>query len=134
MAYWNAMVPELLVSDFNQLKHFYADLLGFSIRYERDQPQFAYLELGEAQIMIQQLGGDCWSVADMHAPFGRGVNLQIELAHIEKLYSRIKQTGHELFREKKRSAYKVGPQLVEQEEFLIQDPDGYLLRFCQCFD
>ena len=39
--YWNPMVPELSVSDFNNSLSFYRDLLGFKVRNQRENPDFA---------------------------------------------------------------------------------------------
>ena len=43
---WNPMVPELLVSDAARSVAFYADVLGFVVRFTRDDPPFAHLALG----------------------------------------------------------------------------------------
>lgn len=42
--YWNVMVPELTVTDFEGSLSFYTDILGFKIRNQRENPNFAYLE------------------------------------------------------------------------------------------
>ncbi|CAG9296815.1 hypothetical protein CEDIAZO_01973 [Celerinatantimonas diazotrophica] len=67
----------------------------------------------------------------LEAPFGRGVNFQIELSNIEPVYERLKLAGVSLFKEQKDTWYDVGLSLSGQREFLVQDPDGYLLRFSQ---
>lgn len=48
----NSLVPELSVSDFRKTLEFYTNILGFKIEYQRVDEGFAYLSLGEAQIMI----------------------------------------------------------------------------------
>jgi catechol 2,3-dioxygenase-like lactoylglutathione lyase family enzyme len=53
--YWNPMVPELLVTNFNKSLDFYTDILGFSIRIRREQPDFVYLEKGKIQLMLEQV-------------------------------------------------------------------------------
>jgi catechol 2,3-dioxygenase-like lactoylglutathione lyase family enzyme len=50
--YWNRMVPELTVTDFSTSLHFYVDMLGFKIITRRSDPNFAYISLGEAQLML----------------------------------------------------------------------------------
>lgn len=35
--YWNPMVPELMISDFNVSFDFYSRLLGFSVRIQRTE-------------------------------------------------------------------------------------------------
>lgn len=46
--YWNPMVPELTVTDFAVSLHFYTVVLGFEVRIQRQNPDFAYLCFGEA--------------------------------------------------------------------------------------
>ncbi|CAN5852249.1 hypothetical protein BH24DEI2_BH24DEI2_23470 [soil metagenome] len=64
-------------------------------------------------------------------PFGRGINFQIELDNLEPLYQRLKKADYPFFRDVKDNWYQTGNVLSGQREFLIQDPDGYLLRVCQ---
>ncbi|MGL4778161.1 MAG: VOC family protein, partial [Aeromonas veronii] len=49
--YWNPMVPELSVTDLARSLVFYTGFLGFSVRYRRDDPPFAYLEQQQVQLM-----------------------------------------------------------------------------------
>ncbi|MFX5244990.1 VOC family protein, partial [Acinetobacter baumannii] len=67
----------------------------------------------------------------LEAPFGRGVNFQMELSDISFVHSRLKAAQVELFRELSETWYDIGGKLSGQREFLVQDPDGYLLRFSQ---
>ncbi|ELJ8516771.1 VOC family protein [Vibrio cholerae] len=129
--YWNPMVPELSVSDFNNSLSFYRDLLGFKVRNQRENPDFAYLELERVQIMIEQVHQSVWITGSLEAPFGRGVNFQMELSDISSAHSRLKAAQVELFRELSETWYDIGGKLSGQREFLVQDPDGYLLRFSQ---
>ena len=128
---WNALVPELTVSDFAISAHFYTGLLGFSIRHSRQDPPFAYLEHGPVQIMIEQQTDDSWSTGALQKPYGRGVNFQIELPDIGDIYNRLKAAGYALFEDMEENWYATGDMLSGQREFLVQDPDGYLLRFSQ---
>jgi hypothetical protein len=50
------LVPEIEVSDFARTLHFYVEVLGFSVLYDRPERPFAYLTLGAAHIMIEQGG------------------------------------------------------------------------------
>jgi len=129
--FWNPMVPELSVSDFNQSFKFYTEVLGFKVRIRRDEPDFAYLEQENAQIMIEQLHDESWHVGEMFHPLGRGINFQIELSEIKSLYEKLKNSNFSLFQDIEESWYQVGDVLSGQKEFLVQDPDGYLLRFVQ---
>ena len=129
--YWNPMVPELSVSNFSNSLTFYCDLLGFNVRNQRENPDFAYLEFERVQIMIEQIHQHTWITGSFDTPFGRGVNFQIELSDISSVYSRLKAADVELFREMYDTWYDIGDKLSGQRECLVQDPDGYLLRFSQ---
>jgi catechol 2,3-dioxygenase-like lactoylglutathione lyase family enzyme len=61
---WNALVPELVVADYEQSKAFYVDVFGFSVRFERPESRFGYFDLGGAQIML--LGDTNRPIYQMH--------------------------------------------------------------------
>lgn len=131
---WAALVPELCVSDLQISLGFYRDVLGFSERFSRPEDGFAYLQLGSAQIMIEQISDDPeagWQTGTLSRPFGRGVNFQIEVADIAGLAERVSQAGLPYFRPMATRWYRDGDDEHGQTEFLVQDPDGYLLRFVQ---
>ncbi|WP_368215863.1 bleomycin resistance protein [Aeromonas sp. R2-3] len=129
--YWNPMVPELSVTDLARSLAFYTGLLGFSVRYRRDDPPFVYLEQQQVQLMLEQVHPAGWLVGTLEPPFGRGINLQMELTDIQPLLDRLLAAGIALFRQPTEVWYPVGEMLAGQREFLLQDPDGYLLRFVQ---
>lgn len=128
---WNALVPEFSVTDFGRSLAFYTNILGFSIRHQRTEPDFAYLDLEGAQIMLEQLSGNSWATGDMTPPLGRGVNFQIEISDLQPILQRLKAVQHPLFSEPEDEWYEAEDSLSGQREFLVVDPDGYLLRFCQ---
>ncbi|EPJ46620.1 MAG: glyoxalase family protein [Osedax symbiont Rs1] len=125
------MVPELTVTDFQKSLDFYTNILGFSIRNQRKKPDFAYLEQEKVQLMIEQYHENGWNVAELSLPLGRGVNFQIELADTQPILNRLAKSKIQLYRELKESWYDTGSVLSGQTEFLVQDLDGYLLRFTQ---
>lgn len=126
------LVPELVCSDFARSRGFYVDLLGFKPAYERPEHHFAYLERGPIQIMIEQFSDDgSWLTGEMVQPYGRGINLQIEIDDLDALAGKIKQAGIVFYREPVDRWYRVDDHESGQRQFLVQDPDGYLLRFCQ---
>ena len=127
---WAHLVPELSCSNFVASLAFYRDALGFSVRYVRPENNFAYLELGEAQLMLEQENNH-WLTDDLVRPYGRGMNLQIEVDDVESLRDRLIACEVSLFRELTTTWYRQGDIKHGQREFLVQDPDGYLLRFCQ---
>ncbi|MDH2067198.1 VOC family protein [Pantoea sp. GD03673] len=129
--YWNRMVPELTVTDFAASLHFYTAVLGFEVRIQRQQPDFAYLCYGEAQLMIEQCHSGGWNTADLHWPLGRGINFQIEVDDIGPVLASLAQHAVPLYRALRDNHYDTGGTTACQREFLVQDPDGYLLRFSQ---
>lgn len=130
---WAALVPELDVSDLQASLEFYTRLLGFEVVFDRPETRFAYLQLGEAQLMLDQHAeGRGWGATGrLERPYGRGINLQIEVETVEPLLARLAQAEYPLFVEPEENWYRTGDVLSGNLEFLVQDPDGYLLRFSQ---
>lgn len=129
--HWNPMVPELSVTNFEKSLKFYQNLLGFKVKNQRRDPDFAYMENGKVQIMLEQIHEVGWVTGQLEYPLGRGVNFQIELESISPVLERLKASNVLLYREQQESWYDQGDMLSGQREFLVQDPDGYLLRFIQ---
>ena len=128
--YWNPLVPELGVSNLADSLDFYQSL-GFRVRFRRSDPDFAYIELGQAQLMLETLSEDSWQTGSLERPFGRGINLQIEVPNVRDLSDRLKSSGAQLFEDVIESWYATGDGEEGQLEFLIQDPDGYLIRLVE---
>jgi catechol 2,3-dioxygenase-like lactoylglutathione lyase family enzyme len=129
---FNPLVPELSVSDFEKSLDFYTRVLGFSVAYDRPEEGFAFLVLGEAQLMIDQIGdGRTWQTAALEYPLGRGVNFEIEVDNIEPLLTRLKENNIPLFMQPEEKWYRVDDHESGNRQFLVQDPDGYLLRFTE---
>ncbi len=122
------LVPELLVSDHAASLDFYVRVLGFSVRYDRPAEKFAYLDLGGAELMIEQ-ETDFWLTARREKPYGRGINLQIEVGDLGAIVARLRAAGLPLFRPVEEAWYRAGDTYSGNRQFLVQDPDGYLLRF-----
>lgn len=127
---FNQLIPELTVTDINRSKEFYTGVLGFTIEYERSDDRFCFLSLGEAQLMLDEVNGN-WTVGELKYPFGNGVNFQIDIKDIEGFVQNIREKGVALFRDIFLSSYQCGRECYEEKEVLIQDPDGYLLRFSE---
>lgn len=125
---FNSLIPELTVLDIKRTKHFYVDVLNFKIEYERPEDRFVFLSFENNQMMFEQENGH-WSVGVLEYPFGRGVNFEMTISDVEGLYKRILNFNIKPFRELKLSNYRNGDEYIVQKEFLVQDPDGYLLRF-----
>ncbi len=128
----NALVPELSVSDFAKSLDFYTRILNFSVAYKREEEGFALLFHGEAQLMIDEIGkGRTWKTGEFEHPLGRGMNLQIAVKNIEPLLANLKENNIPLFMETEEKWYRKGDVEVGNRQFLVQDPDGYLLRFTE---
>ena len=121
------LVPELLVSDHAASLDFYVRIIGFCVRYDRPAEKFAYLDLGGAELMIEQ-ETDFWATAPRERPYGRGINLQIEVDDLAPILARLKAAGIPLFRPVEEAWYRAGQGYSGNRQFLVQDPDGYLLR------
>ncbi|AOK52726.1 aldoketomutase [Burkholderia stagnalis] len=131
---WAALVPELICTDLARSMTFYRDLLGFRVRFERPEDRFAYLDLGHAQLMLEQQHPESWLTGPMQFPRGQGINLQIEVDSIEPIHHRLRDTGIALFAEPRTSWYRQDDLEHGQIEMLVQDPDGYLLRLVEILD
>ena len=127
---FNGLIPEVSVSDINKSKYFYIDILGFNLEYERMADRFAFLSYGDTQIMIEEINGH-WNTEELQYPFGRGINFQIATDDLYKIANNIKENNINLFRDIMESRYECGCEVIFEKEILVQDPDGYLLRFSQ---
>ena len=125
---FNKMIPELSVFDIEQTKRFYNDL-GFKIEYERPEEKFVFMSFQDSQFMFEQIHDNGWNIDELIYPLGRGINFSIAIDDIEGLYKLVKTLNLEIYRELNRSIYQVNGTEETQTEFLIQDPNGYLLRF-----
>jgi hypothetical protein len=126
-----SLVPELTVIDLETAISFYA-VAGFAVRYQRIDPAFAYLEMGTTHLMLEEQHSTGWNTAVLERPFGRGVNFQIEVKDALGLAERYSQVGYRFYRELNEVWYRISDDMeTGQIEVLLQDPDGYLLRFVQ---
>jgi catechol 2,3-dioxygenase-like lactoylglutathione lyase family enzyme len=137
-----ALVPELYVSNLAISLTFYIDLLGFEIEYERPKENFVCLKLGSARIMLEEapslskstseeFARGEWRVADLEHPFGRGMNLEIEVVEIEGVDSRIRERDYPMRLGLHQKTHRIGSQSLKVRRLLIADPDGYLIRLVQ---
>ena len=129
---WAALVPELYVTDFEKSLKFYTDVLGFEVAFSRPEERFAYLQLGKAQLMLEQfVEGESWQTGEMHYPLGRGINFEIVVDDVTVLLKRLEAANHPLKIPLEERWYRQDDVLNGQKQFLVMDPDGYLLRFVE---
>lgn len=128
----NSLVPEITVSDFEKSLHFYTEVLGFHVEYMRENEGFAFLSYEGSQLMIDQIDiGRTWKTGEMERPFGRGVNFQINVPHLKPLLDSLLKSKIQLFAGPEEKTYKTESGETKVKQFLVQDYDGYLLRFCE---
>lgn len=130
---FNVLIPELYCSNFQQSLKFYTQTLSFSVSYSRPQERFAFLERDGAQLMIEQtLQTDrTWVIGELKPPFGQGINFQISTNNINQLYEKCKNDGANIFLPLEEKWYQVEDKLLGQWQFIVLDPDNYMLRFCE---
>lgn len=125
---FNSLIPELSVSNIEATRHFYLDVLQFTLEYERPEELFLFVSCEGNQLMLEQENGH-WSTGPLEHPYGRGINFEMTVSDVGGLYQRVLDAGIVPFRELSVSRYETGTEVLTQKQFLVQDPDGYLLRF-----
>ena len=125
------LIPELQVLDYDKSLDFYTRLARFEVVYDRREENFAMLETNGARLMIEGLTikSRSWLVGQMERPFGRGMHLQIEVQDVDRLYQSFKKAEYQIFFDLEEKWYRVNDKEIGHKQFLVQDPDGYLLRF-----
>ena len=124
------LVPELLVTSLPKSLDFWCRLGGFEVLYDRPDDGFAYITRGTAHLMLEQRGaGRNWIPAALELPFGRGINFQVSVPSIDPLVRALREASWELFMEPETKWYRTGESEAGVAQFLVQDPDGYLIRF-----
>lgn len=130
---WNQMIPEFDVFNLEESLSFYTKLIGFHIEYDRKEDKFAFLQLENVQIMLQEIDieNNKWETGKLEYPLGVGINFQIEVQNIDEIYTKLKKANYKIFVEIEDHWYRKENTLLGCREFLVQDPNGYLLRFSQ---
>lgn len=126
---WNKTIPELSVTNLENSLKFYKTA-GFKLEYDRPENKFAFISLGEIQFMLQQISdNDKWNISPLSYPFGNGINFQLEVDNLDEIYNNFKNANYKITFDIEENWYRQDDKLLGNKEFLIQDPDGYLLRF-----
>lgn len=129
---FNKLIPELSVSNLNESLKFYVNSIGFKIEYQRPENKFVFISYQGTQFMLQELEeNEKWSIGELKHPYGNGVNFQIEVSNVEKIYDALKTSGYKIAFDIEENWHRQDNKLLGNKEFLIQDPDGYLLRFSE---
>jgi uncharacterized glyoxalase superfamily protein PhnB len=133
-----SLTPELCCTSIDVSVAFYVDVLGFTVQFRRPEDGFAMLERHGARVMLDEIrdvsvtGTDrTWIVASLERPFGRGMNLQILTSDVDQLYARVQKAGATIFMPIEEKWYRCDARYLGHRQFIVQDPDGYLLRFAE---
>jgi len=127
----NSLTPELDVSNLDLSLSFYRELIGFTLLYSRPAERFAMLELEGARLMLQEAAGPVrrFRTAPLERPYGRAVNFQIQVSDVDALYRRVHAAKENVLIPLEEKWYQVEEAEVGQRQFVVADPDGFLLRF-----
>jgi catechol 2,3-dioxygenase-like lactoylglutathione lyase family enzyme len=124
------LTPELKCADYDQSVKFYTDILGFNIAYDRPEEGFAMFEHEGAYLMIDShIHCARFIKFEMEKPFGRGINLQIKVLDVDALHDNVVSNGWPIYLDMEEKWYRCGDVEAGNRQFLVQDPDGYVLRF-----
>jgi len=125
------LVPELICADIDCSLAFYTEVLGFAVLYDRPEERFAFLEREGAELMLEQSTGRRFLAAPLEHPYGRGINLQIQVSDIDALHAAVLAAGIAPYLPLEDKWYRRDDRLLGNRQFIVADPDGYLLRFFQ---
>lgn len=132
---FNKLIPEISVSSLEKSLIFYKKILGFKIEYIRPETKFTFVSYEGSQLMIDEVNPKqtkgTWVLGKLEYPFGRGINFQIEVKNLNKILKSIQKHNYPLFVNPTEHWYRKGKKLLGSREFLVTDPDGYVLRFAQ---
>jgi lactoylglutathione lyase len=131
----NRLVPELLVRDLDESLRFYRDIIKFKVNFERPEDRFAYMSFYGSELMVEEVTGkeseSLWIIEPLDYPRGRGLNISISCPDAHELAERLETAGITLRKQVEEQWYRDNDILHGQRNFLVQDPDGYLLRFAE---
>ena len=72
-----------------------------------------------------------WRTGALEYPYGRGINFAMLVDRIDVLLQSLLEHDYTLFAGPVEHWYRQGAVLLGRREFLVMDPDGYLLRFAE---
>jgi catechol 2,3-dioxygenase-like lactoylglutathione lyase family enzyme len=126
-----ALIPELDVTNLDRSVVVYVEVLGFEVHVSRPKERFAYLVREGAHLMLQEAGGPGrrFRIAPLNFPLGRGMNLQIQVTDVDALYSDVQRSGLRILLPLEERWYGASEGEAGNRQFVVVDPDGYLLRF-----
>jgi catechol 2,3-dioxygenase-like lactoylglutathione lyase family enzyme len=128
---WAMGLSEMMVTDYPRSLGFWTVVLGFAVAFERPRQKLACLQHPDgAQVMIYQRDGD-WETGPMEPPFGRGMVVQVFVADATQAATRVHAAALPFYVDLREKWRDWGDRLGGQREFLVQDPDGYLVMIAE---
>ena len=136
------VVPELYVTDLARSLRFYVDALGFEVAYDRPEGKFAAISISGSLVMLEEVtarstasddefeAGE-WRTGVLEFPLGRGVSFELMVPDVEAVYERVVHAGYDITLGLRERTYRVGREVIRLRQFLVMDPDGYLMRPAQ---
>nr|WP_272210005.1 VOC family protein [Marinicella sp. W31]MDC2875857.1 VOC family protein [Marinicella sp. W31] len=124
---FNALIPEFGIKNLATSLDFYVGLLGFSVVYDRPEEGFAFIQLGEAQLMLDTIGMGR-TIGDETSVVGGGINVQLEVDDFDGIADRLAAAGWLLLKGPEVRCYRTPEGEKAQHQLWVRDPDGYLLR------
>ncbi len=96
------------------------------------------LERQGSRIMLDEIRKDTasescrtWIAGPLEVPFGRGINLEIKTDKVDELYDRVQNARANVFLPIEEKWYRANDVEIGKRQFIVLDPDGYMLRFSQ---
>ena len=135
------LTPEFNVRDLQRSLDFYLNILGFEIAFERPEQRFAVVRLGDAYIMLDEMTKfhepteqefveeRAWRTGELCYPYGRGVNFLFTNVDVDVLHNRLCEARYPIKMPMETQSYRVNNKNVKVQQFMVMDPDGFLLRF-----
>jgi catechol 2,3-dioxygenase-like lactoylglutathione lyase family enzyme len=125
------LIPEREVEDLDRSLAFYTGIIGCAVLYARPEERFVFLELEGANVMLEEAAGPGrrFHGAPLEHPFGRGVNFQIQVVDVDGLYARVLAAQSHVVMPMEDRWYRRDDHEIGNRQFVVADPDGYLLRF-----
>jgi len=125
------LTPELDVAELDRSLAFYVGVIGCAVVFERPEERFAFLGLEGVYLMLEEAAGPGrrFRTAPLEHPYGRGVNFMIDVADVDSVHSRVQAAGCTIVIPLEEQWYRQNQMESGHRQFVVADPDGYLLRF-----
>lgn len=128
---WAMQLTEMMVSDYASSLAFWTGALGFAVAFARPAQRLACVAHPDgAQVMFYERDGD-WETGPMEPPFGRGVVVQVFVRDAAAAAAAVTAAGLPFYVAPREKWRDWGDRLGGQREFLVQDPDGYLVMVAE---